>query len=387
MPQTTSTSQPTLRNRLLNILAILTRALAVIAIAGTVVPLLSAEEWYVRMFDFPRLQLFFLALGSLVLYLALYYQHSKRGKFLLFLLAAVVVYQSINIYPYTALAPVQTEHTERGPADTTQLSILVSNVLMYNTSYGKLVEQVEEYAPDILLTLESDSVWQEALTEIAAQYPYRIEIPLHNTYGMHLYSRLPLRQKRVNYLLSEEIPSIKTYVQLRSGDWVEFRGVHPKPPVPTEDGNSRKRDAEIILVGEEVAASEYPVIVAGDFNDVAWSATTKLFQKVSHLLDPRIGRGFYSTFNANYPLLRWPLDHVFHSSHFKLVEMDRLPYIGSDHFPIYIKLSYEPEEKYEQTPPAPDEDTDEKAAETVLEGIEEAREDGDSAAVVENDSL
>ncbi|RIJ37440.1 endonuclease/exonuclease/phosphatase family protein [Pontibacter oryzae] len=373
MPQTTSYGKRTLKTRLLNILSILTRALAVVAIIGTVVPLFPFEEWFVRVFDFPRLQLFCLALGSFILYLTLYYQHRKRGKFFLLLLAVVVIYQAINIYPYTMLAEVQTKQTERDPADTTQLSIMVSNVLMTNTKYSKLMGKVEDYQPDILLLLESDSVWQHALQPLMAHYPYRIEIPLHNTYGMHLYSKLPLRQKRVNYLLSKEIPSIKTYVQLRSGDWVELRGVHPKPPVPTEDGNSRKRDAEIILVGEDVSDSKYPVVVAGDFNDVAWSATTKLFQEVSGLLDPRIGRGFYSTFNANYPLLRWPLDHVFHSTHFKLVEMQRLSGIGSDHFPIYIKLSYEPDEKYEQTAPKADEGTQEEATETITEGIEEAK--------------
>ena len=45
-----------------------------------------------------------------------------------------------------------------------------------------------------------------------------------------------------------------------------------------------------------------------------------------------------NTFHADYPLLRWSLDHIFHSTDFGLVEMKRLPHIGSDHFPIYVVL-------------------------------------------------
>ena len=153
--------------------------------------------------------------------------------------------------------------------------------------------------------------------------------------------------------------------------------MHPKPPVPTEDDDSRKRDAEIVLVGREVKKSTYPVIVAGDFNDVAWSRTTLLFQEVSGLLDPRIGRGFYNTFHAKYKLLRWPLDHVFHSNHFKLVKLERLPHINSDHFPMGAILSFEPENEYEQKEPSPDEDTAEEATETVKEGKKAAREEKD----------
>ena len=66
------------------------------------------------------------------------------------------------------------------------------------------------------------------------------------------------------------------------------------------------------------------------------------------LLDPRVGRGFYNTFHAEYPFMRLPLDHCFHSNHFRLVDFRRLAYYGSDHFPVYIKLSYEPDAEVEQ---------------------------------------
>lgn len=350
------------------------QALGTFSILATALPLLPMEEWYVRVFDFPRLQLLFLALFSLILFLWLGTRHRNRDKFLLSGLCIAIIYQAINIYPYTPLAPVQVLQAKQDSTQQNELSVMVSNVFMKNENHEKLLALTQEKNPDVLLLLESDSIWQQALDPITQKYPYRIEIPLSNTYGMHLYSRLPLRQKRINYLLEKEIPSIKTYVRLRNGIWVELHAVHPKPPVPTEDPNSRKRDAEIVLVASDIADSKYPVVVAGDFNDVAWSRTTDLFQEVSSLMDPRIGRGLFSTFNANYPMLRWPLDHVFHSDHFKLVQIERLPDIDSDHFPIFIRLSFAPENKYEQEEPKADEDTQEEAMETIQEGVEEAKE-------------
>lgn len=93
--------------------------------------------------------------------------------------------------------------------------------------------------------------------------------------------------------------------------------------------------------------------MVGDLNDVSWSYTTRLFQKISGLLDPRIGRGIYSTFHARYPLFRYPLDHAFHSAHFKLLDLKVLPYVGSDHFPVYLELQYEPDAEAEHAEPTP----------------------------------
>ncbi len=136
------------------------------------------------------------------------------------------------------------------------------------------------------------------------------------------------------------MPSIHTRVRLRSGRELRLHCLHPAPPSPTENASSSERDAELILLGKDLQNYADPVIVTGDLNDVAWSDTTRLFRKISGLLDPRVGRGFYNSYHAGIWFIRWPLDHLFHSSHFELSTMQRLPGFGSDHFAIYTELDY-----------------------------------------------
>jgi len=141
--------------------------------------------------------------------------------------------------------------------------------------------------------------------------------------------------------------------------------------MPQENPSSTDRDAEMMLVAKSAKGNKLPVIVAGDFNDVAWSQSTTLFKDLSGLLDPRIGRGFYNTFSANSYLMRWPLDHFFASDEFRLITMQVGEDIDSDHFPAYFEVQLEPEKAAEQTPEEPTQDQKEDAEEQ----IKEARED------------
>jgi hypothetical protein len=81
-----------------------------------------------------------------------------------------------------------------------------------------------------------------------------------------------------------------------------------------------------------------------------------------------VGRGFINTFHTKSRLIRYPLDHVFASRHFLLVELRRLPDIGSDHFPILVVLDYDPGASVTVEEPQSDAGDEQEAEEAIDEG-------------------
>ncbi|NNH00582.1 endonuclease/exonuclease/phosphatase family protein [Acinetobacter sp. ANC 5414] len=335
--------------------------------------LIPRDEWWIRGADFPRLQILVLGLIAFVLLLVWDQPWDLWRQIILVALIAALAYQLKMVLPYTFIWKKQVKKVRKNQLNPEkQISLIVCNVLTKNDKYHLLIEQIQKHQPDLILTLESDQIWQNALAVIEKDYPYRVPVPLDNLYGMHLYSHLELKDTEVKFILSDEIPSIHTTVILPSGQPVQLYCLHPKPPSPTEAKDSTLRDAELLIVGDQIKDLDESCIVMGDLNDVAWSRTTRLFQRISGLLDPRVGRHFVNTFHADYPLLRWSLDHIFHSTDFALVKMQRLPHIGSDHFPVYVVLQTsrvfeQVQDELEQT------DADEQEAhEAIQEGIEKA---------------
>jgi endonuclease/exonuclease/phosphatase (EEP) superfamily protein YafD len=330
----------------------------------SLIPLIRNDFWAFRIFEYPRLQKLFINILVLILYFALF-RVSSGYQFafvsILFLNIGYLVYQ---IFPFTFLSKKKLIKATKSDPDNT-VSIISSNVYQHNKNTAGCLQVMKKYNPDIILLLETDDFWLKGTEELKETYPYQMLVPLDNTYGMLLYSRLKLMDTEVRHLVDDEIPSIKTCVELASGKTFQLHCVHPTPPVPGENIYSTERDKELLLVAKEVKECPIPTIVVGDLNDVAWSYTTQLFKKISGTLDPREGRGFFNTFHAKHPFLRFPLDHVFCTTHFKLNHLKRLENFSSDHFPILISLQFEAIAEKQQEEPQADQKDLELAEEKI----------------------
>ena len=161
----------------------MTKASAVIAGvvgAATLLPLLPLRHWWIRIFDFPRVQIAALAaLGAI----PVVFSRSRRGKreaATVAVLGSCLAYQLARTLPYTSMWSKQVQDA-RAPAAGRRVTLLLSNVLMTNRNAAALVELVRREQPDILLAVEADRRWEEQLRPLRAEMPHTVSCPLENT--------------------------------------------------------------------------------------------------------------------------------------------------------------------------------------------------------------
>ncbi len=311
------------------------------------IPLSKSDHWAIRVVDFPRLQMW--GMGIIVFAVYLYLIRGKLRKIHLLLILPVIalVMDGYRIIPYTPLFPTEVKIQE--PRKGEHFTVFTVNVLQTNTSYKKLVELIKKTNPDVILLLEVDQKWMDEIKEIEKDYPFIMSKPISNTYGLAFYSKLKVKTAKINFLFDDDVPSIQATIEAPTGQLVEFFGIHPKPPRP-DTVKTTKRDAELILIAKAASKFNGPILVMGDLNDVAWSHSSRLFRRLSGLMDPRIGRGPYPTFPAHLPFLRFPLDYIYHSQNLELTDIKRLSDIDSDHFPMSATFQYERVPESEKKP-------------------------------------
>lgn len=347
---------------------------------ASVLPLLPVGAWIVRLCDFPRLQiaaLTALALAALVLCL---WQGGWSNSLLAWCVAGagVACWQASHMVPYTPLWPLEIQSAD-GDAEHA-ITVAVVNLQYDNPEKEDALPILRQQDADLLLLIEYNRAWQDALQPLKGEFPHRQGVVEEKGLGLMLWSRLPLIDSEIRYLVSDARPSIFAEVELTNGRQVHFIGVHPTPPgLEKREGegrhDSRIRDAELMLVADHL--TDHPDddwIVTGDFNDVAWSHTTRLFKRLSGLKDPRIGRGLLSTYHAKNPVIRFPIDHVFLPDSAKIVRVERFHPPGSDHLAFVAEFSLNGNEP---TEPDPEGNDAEDAEQMVEEGLEDAQEASD----------
>jgi endonuclease/exonuclease/phosphatase (EEP) superfamily protein YafD len=304
-------------------------------IMATLLPFIQHQHWFFRGFDFGKVQFFITKI--VVFSLAfIFVPLSTTFWVLQSLLFACILYNSFILIKYTPYYKVKDidifdEHSD-------SVSILSANVYQFNKAYDRFIDLINQVKPDIVLTMESNQAWENALQVLEKDYPYNCKVALENTYGMHLYTKLKMDKCQVHYFVAKDIPSIEAQLRTREGYKFTFFGIHPPPPSPTEEETSKERDGELLSVAKKIREDRKTTVVVGDFNNVAWAKSAILFRKTSETVDPRVGRGLISTFHARYWFMRFPIDQLYHTPDVFIQDLSVLSDFGSDHLPLYCNF-------------------------------------------------
>lgn len=266
--------------------------------------------------------------------------------------------------------------------DPDRLAVLTYNVHGFSRGqsehggYLRVVDSVAAYVrrmqPDVICFQEYETMQPSDVRRIDSLYrewPYRSYNFIYGGagdigYGTAVFSRLPILGAERTLFENSSNSMLRADLLTPAGDTVRLFNNHLQSTQVDEmsqerverldvrggreteqfvrslgsrlKANYRRRAVQVDTVSRMIAASPYPAIVTGDFNDTPVSYTYKKMR--GGLEDPFInaGTGFAYTYNRLFSMLR--IDYIFHSPLFTTLEYrsDGLPW--SDHNPVFVRL-------------------------------------------------
>jgi endonuclease/exonuclease/phosphatase (EEP) superfamily protein YafD len=234
-----------------------------------------------------------------------------------------------------ALLPYWLPAAAEDTADFATLRIVSLNVLADNTDTGRTLGYLGGCGADVVVLLEVDDDWAEAVAALEPLYPHRIVHPRDDRFGIAVLSRLPLARERIEPLAAG--PPV-VLVELPVGkEGCLLVAAHPPAPIAADW--SDRRDTQLAAIGDVAAAESRPVIVAGDLNATPWSHGFRQLVRLRGLRDSAVGCGVQATWNARHWAPRIPIDHVVVSPEVKVIARRVGPDVGSDHLPVEATLA------------------------------------------------
>lgn len=287
--------------------------------------LLSSQHWVFDLISPFRIQ--YIGLIAIVLSIALYRQRYKIAL-ILALCMSVHIY---DVYRSQSLTEIN------GRVLTAALSVMSSNLYAANNDYENHVDFLKSTDPDIIVFQEYTTAWDAALSDSLGVYPYRLIVPMDTPFGIAVYSKLPLLDEKVVYLLSNVRPSIEANVSV-AGKLIKIFGTHAPPPMSnvlyTERNQHFQKISEIAL--EQTDA----MIVMGDLNVSPWSDHFRYFLESGELSDGRRGFGVLPTWPTWFLPLQIPIDHIVVNSSVSVTAFSSSSDLNSDHRTIWANLEF-----------------------------------------------
>ncbi len=295
-------------------------AAGVVVCATTLFGFLGQWSWFLDLFSHFRVQYM---IGLAVLCFLLLIGRRRR------IAATFLGFACINL---VLVVPLYFGSQNRNSEGTSAIRAMLLNV---NTRLGdpeRVKSIVSKVDPDILVLEEINSQWISDLAWLKNSHPYSISRPREDSFGIVLFSKLPLVDSEVVYIGNAEVPSILATIEIEE---MELRVVatHPLPPAGREYSRARNEQLEIL---PNYIRSPHHVLLIGDLNTTPWSYHFRRLLKSTGLKDSAQGFGVQPTWPSHNPLFRIPIDHCLHSSGISVVDRQIGENVSSDHYPLIV---------------------------------------------------
>ena len=279
--------------------------------------------WSFELASHFRLQYFVaaLALGLLAIL-------TRRWRSLL-LVGASLAINGFTLLPYLPMA-------SRTVDSEASVRLLVINAYVGNQTPKRIVDYVTDSDADLVFVSELTKPVAEALERLRDRYPYTCTDARNHPSGLGLFSRLPLRESRIETLEGEGWPSLVAETDV-AGAPLTIVGTHPVPPA--SPGLATMRNRQLEAIRSFALEQDGALIVSGDLNITTWSPIFERFIEGTRLVDTRLGRGVQGSWPTDRPWMRIAIDHVLVTPEIHVLDRRLGPDIGSDHFPILVDLS------------------------------------------------
>ena len=214
-----------------------------------------------------------------------------------------------------------------------QLKVISFNVLTSNPNKESVLQFLQNEQADIVCLQEVSTKWLAALRPLSAHYPYKLEFPRSDNFGLLILSKHFITNHQLN-----NSPSLATPYLTAEITWQDTKltliNAHPTPPMSKQAYQANRKTLE--LIQSDSMNAQNSLIVVGDFNCSTYSPLFTPLKKA--LRDTSRGRGYPATWKHGHPLLGIPIDHILHSPDLICLHRRIGEQHGSDHSPIIATL-------------------------------------------------
>jgi len=243
------------------------------------------------------------------------------------------------VYPRTQPAAVSGD----------QIRFVTMNLWVKANGGDRAIKSLEESDADLIGLSEVNGAWQQKLTPLFAQYPYRVDcFDLGPACDIVLLSRVPILQR-----FSGRISGARPFVV---GGEIEWKGKHlvvvathlTQPFAPSDPAadlsplaGSLPQNLQTVEAANLARFANQlrpDLVLLGDLNCVPWSRTSRAFRAAT-------GLGSSAENVASWPsFVRWPLalpiDYVLARGHPVVTSLRALEATESDHRAIMAEIGW-----------------------------------------------